>query len=129
MSMERTELSRSATPSDPVEKLSSIEGNGFTLTPKETKIFLPTHAPIHIFYIEVVNGWRIGRMQTILEPDKRNVMESGHICEFMRKGNEDSALFRVHGAHQGEVTPFLLDGAHSWSLNRAAHPAHVRPAD
>lgn len=70
----------------------SLEGIGFILRPQDTKVYLPSQAPVVFYDILDDRGARIGQAHLIREPDAAKVAEVGHLCAQLAQARNGAPL-------------------------------------
>ncbi|MFJ3050021.1 hypothetical protein [Pseudomonas nitroreducens] len=100
---------RAIQPGETFAEAQVLYGEGFSLQPREVKVFKPTGAPV-IFYDVFKDGEpnRSGIASLVLEPDASQVRDVGHACANLAEGCKDPDLLArvgelliAHGYEQG----------------------------
>lgn len=99
MTMPKSTDLRDPQPGEGISPPQTLQGVGFTLQPREVKVFKPTGAPVHLYDIMTDATKRVGIASLVLEPDFRQVENVGHVCANLAGDQADPALL----ANVGEL--------------------------
>ncbi|MDH0292753.1 hypothetical protein N7414_26845 [Pseudomonas sp. GD04087] len=100
---------RAVQPGEAFAEAQVLYGEGFSLQPRDVKVFKPTGAPV-IFYDVFKDGEqdRSGIASLVLEPDASRVRDVGHACANLAESCQDPDLLArvgelliAHGYEQG----------------------------
>lgn len=99
---------RDPQPGEEIAPPQTLQGQGFTLQPREVKVFKPTGAPVYLYDIMTDATKRVGIASLALEPDFQQVEDVGHACANLAEDCTDphlltkvAELLIAHGYEQG----------------------------
>lgn len=74
-----------------------LQGQGFTLQPRDMKVFKPTNAPVYLYDVHADGAGRVGIASLVLEADTSQVAGYGHACANLLESHPDPDLLQKVG--------------------------------